>query len=185
MAALLFIGGALSMQQMAKDIFPAIDIPVVGIIWTYNGLPAQEMAERITIVSERASTTTVNNIEPIESNSFKNGDASTLDVVSRVRKALPQIAATLPEELQIKQLFDQSVFVSSALDGVLREGLIAASLTAVMILLFLGSWRSTLESLKGKRCCRQVKFYSGVSRLTSPWSCLSRILRAGPRPWSY
>ena len=173
------------MQQMAKDIFPAIDIPVVGIIWTYNGLPAQEMAERITIVSERASTTTVNNIEPIESNSFKNGDASTLDVVSRVRKALPQIAATLPEELQIKQLFDQSVFVSSALDGVLREGLIAASLTAVMILLFLGSWRSTLESLKGKRCCRQVKFYSGVSRLTSPWSCLSRILRAGPRPWSY
>jgi biotin carboxyl carrier protein len=52
--------------------------------------------------------------------------------------------ATLPQELQIKPLFDQSVFVSSALDGVLREGTIAASLTAVMILLFLGSWRSTL-----------------------------------------
>ena len=50
-----------------------------------------------------------------------------------MRKALPQIAATLPEELQIKQLFDQSVFVSSALDGVLREGLIAASLTAVKL----------------------------------------------------
>jgi multidrug efflux pump subunit AcrB len=82
MAALLFIGGALSMQQMAKDIFPAIDIPVVGIIWTYNGLPAQEMAERITTVSERASTTAVNNIEYIESNSFKNGDASTLDGTS-------------------------------------------------------------------------------------------------------
>jgi hypothetical protein len=42
-----------------------------------------------------------------------------------------------------------------------------------------------LESLKGKRCCRQVKFYCGVSPLTSRWSCLSRILRAGPRPWSY
>jgi hypothetical protein len=55
---------------------------------------------------------------------LKNGDASTLDVVSRVRKALPQIAATLPQELQIKALFDQSVFVSSALDGVLREGII-------------------------------------------------------------
>jgi hypothetical protein len=41
-----------------------------------------------------------------------------------------------------------------------------------------------LESLKGKRCCRQVKFYSGVSPLTSRWCCLSRILRAGPRPWS-
>lgn len=59
---------------MAKDIFPAINIPVVGIIWTYNGLPAQEMAERITTVSERASTTNVNNIEHIESNSF-NGIA--------------------------------------------------------------------------------------------------------------
>jgi hypothetical protein len=42
-----------------------------------------------------------------------------------------------------------------------------------------------LESLKDKRCCREVKFYSGVSPLTSRWSCLSRILRAGPRPWSY
>jgi multidrug efflux pump subunit AcrB len=344
LAIVLLIGGALSALQMPKDIFPAINIPVVGIIWTYNGLPAEEMAERITTVSERASTTTVNNIEHIESNSFngiavvkiylqpgssidaaiaevtascqtilkslppgvtppnilsynaanvpvlqlsvggatfseqelydyatnfirtqlatvqgasiplpyggktravsvdldpnklhaynltpqevakainqqsvvlpsgtakigkreydvlingstdtiqalnnlpvkqvngatiyvrdvanvrdgytpqvnmvvsngikaallpvlKNGDASTLDVVSRVRKALPQIGATLPQELQIKALFDQSVFVSSALNGVLREGIIAASLTAVMILLFLGSWRSTL-----------------------------------------
>src|ERR1700732_5265359 len=344
LGVLLLIGGALSTLQMAKDIFPAINIPVVGIIWTYNGLPSQEMAERITTVSERALTTSVNNIEHIESNSFNgiavikvylqpqgsvdaaiaettaecqtilktlppgmtppnilsynaanvpvlqlsvggakfseqelydfatnfirtqlatvqgasiplpyggktravsvdldpnklqayniapqevanainqqsvvlpsgtakigrreydglinastntiqalnnlpvkqvngatiyirdvanvrdgytpqvnmivsngikaallpvltSGDASTLDVVSRVRKALPQIAATLPPELQIKPLFDQSVFVSSALDGVMREGIIAASLTAAMILLFLGSWRSTL-----------------------------------------
>jgi multidrug efflux pump subunit AcrB len=75
---------------------------------------------------------------------LKNGGASTLEVVSRIRKALPQIAATLPRELQIKPLFDQSVFVSSALHGAMREGIIAASLTAVMILLFLGSWRSTL-----------------------------------------
>jgi multidrug efflux pump subunit AcrB len=341
---LLLIGGALSALEMAKDIFPAINIPVVGIIWTYNGLPAQEMAERITTLCERASTTTVNNIEHIESNSFngiavvkiylhpaasidaaiaevtascqtilkampagttapnilsynaanvpilqlsvggakfseqelydfatnfirtqlatvqgssiplpyggktravsvdldpsklqayniapqevanainqqsvvlpsgtakigkreydvlingstdtiqalnnlpikqvnratvyirdvanvrdgytpqvnlvlsngvkaallpvlKNGAASTLDVVERVKNALPRIAATLPKELEIKSLFDQSVFVSSALDGVIREGIIAASLTAVMILLFLGSWRSTL-----------------------------------------
>jgi multidrug efflux pump subunit AcrB len=344
LGVLLLIGGALSWLQMAKDIFPAINIPVVGIIWTYNGLPSQEMAERITTVSERALTTSVNNIEHIESNSFngiavikvylqpqasvdaaiaettgecqtilktlppgmtppnilsynaanvpvlqlsvggakfseqqlydfatnfirtqlatvqgasiplpyggktraisvdldpnklqaynvapqevanainqqsvvlpsgtakigkreydvlingstdtiqalnnlpvkqvngvtiyirdvanvrdgytpqvnmvvsngikaallpvlKNGDASTLEVVSRVRKALPQIAATLPQDLEIKPLFDQSIFVSSALDGVIREGIIAASLTAMMILLFLGSWRSTL-----------------------------------------
>jgi multidrug efflux pump subunit AcrB len=75
---------------------------------------------------------------------LKNGGASTLDVVSRVRRALPQSAATLPEELQSKPLFDQSLFVSSALDGVMRGGIISASLTAVLILLFLGSWRSTL-----------------------------------------
>lgn len=74
LAILLFIGGALNAVRMAKDIFPAINIPVVGIIWTYSGLPAQEMAERITTVSERASTTNVNNIEHIESNSF-NGIA--------------------------------------------------------------------------------------------------------------
>ena len=341
---LILIGGILSGLQMAKDIFPAIDIPVVGIIWMYNGLPAQEMEHRITTVSERALTTSVNNIEHIESNSFngiavikvylhqgasvdaaisevtaecqtilktlppgitppnilsynaanvpvlelsvggakfseqqlydyatnfirtqlatvqgasiplpyggktravavdldprklqaygispqevsatinqqsvivpsgtakigkreydvlfngntdtiqainnlplkqvngtpiyirdvanvhdgytpqvnmvvsngikaallpvlKNGDASTLDVVSRVLKSLPGIAATLPKDLQIKPLFDQSIFVSSALDEVFREGAIAGGLTAAMILLFLGSWRSTL-----------------------------------------
>jgi multidrug efflux pump subunit AcrB len=341
---LILIGGLLSGLQMAKDIFPAINIPVVGVIWMYNGLPAQEMERRITTVSERALTTSVNNIGHIESNSFngiavikvylhqgasvdaaisevtaecqtilktlppgitppnilsynaanvpvlelsvggakfseqqlydyatnfirtqlatvqgasiplpyggktravavdldprklqaygispqevssainqqsvivpsgtakigkreydvlfngntdtiqainnlplkqvngttiyirdvanvhdgytpqvnmvvsngikaallpvlKNGDASTLDVVSRVLKSLPGIAATLPQDLQIKPLFDQSVFVSSALDEVFREGAIAGGLTAAMILLFLGSWRSTL-----------------------------------------
>ncbi len=74
LAVVLFIGGALSALQMPKDIFPAINNPVVGIIWTYSGLPAQEMGERITTVSERAATTTVNNIHHIESNSF-NGIA--------------------------------------------------------------------------------------------------------------
>ena len=341
---LLLLGGALSGLQMAKDIFPAINIPVVGVIWMYNGLPAQEMERRITTVSERALTTSVNNIEHIESNSFngiavikvylyqgasvdaaisevtaecqtilktlppgitppnilsynaanvpvlelsvggakfseqqlydyatnfirtqlatvqgasiplpyggktravsvdldprklqaygispqdvssainqqsvivpsgtakigkreydvlfngntdtiqainnlplkqvngttiyirdvasvhdgytpqvnmvvsngikaallpvlKSGNASTLEVVSRVLKSLPGIAATLPQDLQIKPLFDQSIFVSSALQEVLREGMIAGGLTAMMILLFLGSWRSTL-----------------------------------------
>jgi multidrug efflux pump subunit AcrB len=341
---LVLLGGILSGLQMAKDIFPVINIPVVGVIWMYNGLPAQEMERRITTVSERALTTSVNNIEHIESNSFngiavikvylhqgasvdaaisevtaecqtilktlppgitppnilsynaanvpvlelsvggtkfseqqlydyatnfirtqlatvqgasiplpyggktravsvdldprklqaygispqdvssainqqsvivpsgtakigkreydvlfngntdtiqainnlplkqvngttiyirdvasvhdgytpqanmvvsngikaallpvlKSGDASTLDVVSRVLKSLPGIAATLPQDLQIKPLFDQSIFVSSALEEVLREGMIAGGLTAMMILLFLGSWRSTL-----------------------------------------
>src|SRR6202163_2957160 len=70
LAILLLIGGALTTLQMPKDIFPAINIPVVGIIWTFNGMPAQELERRITTVSERALTTTVNNIEHIESNSF-------------------------------------------------------------------------------------------------------------------
>jgi multidrug efflux pump subunit AcrB len=75
---------------------------------------------------------------------FKAGDASTIDVVKQVRELLPRVAQTLPPELQIKPLTDQSVFVSSAVNGVIREAIIAAALTGLMILLFLGSWRSTL-----------------------------------------
>jgi multidrug efflux pump subunit AcrB len=75
---------------------------------------------------------------------LKNGKASTLDIVKAVREALPRIAATLPAQLKIKPLFDQSIFVRAAIFGVLEEAAIAATLTALMILLFLGSWRSTL-----------------------------------------
>jgi multidrug efflux pump subunit AcrB len=75
---------------------------------------------------------------------LKGEGASTLDVVSRVRAALPGIQAQLPPELKMEPLFDQSVFVRAAVEGVLKEGAIAAGLTALMILLFLGSWRSTL-----------------------------------------
>jgi multidrug efflux pump subunit AcrB len=74
----------------------------------------------------------------------KNGDASTLDVVNRVKAALPAIRKAAPPGMQINLLFDQSVFVQQAITSVLREGAIAAGLTALMILLFLGSWRSTL-----------------------------------------
>jgi multidrug efflux pump subunit AcrB len=72
------------------------------------------------------------------------GAASTLAIVKGIRAALPGIAATLPPELQMHPLADQSVFVRASLNGVVREGIIAASLTSIMILLFLGSWRSTL-----------------------------------------
>lgn len=75
---------------------------------------------------------------------LKNGRASTLDVVARVQEALPRIQATLPKGLDLEVLFDQSLFVEASIHGVLVEGLIAACLTALMILLFLGSWRSTL-----------------------------------------
>src|SRR5262245_14833623 len=77
----------------------------------------------------------------------KTPEASTLDIVQRVRDALPRIQATLPSALQVNPLFDQSVFVRAALNGVVREALIAAGLTGLMILLFLGSWRSTLVIL--------------------------------------
>ena len=75
---------------------------------------------------------------------IKNGDASTLDVVNRVKAALPAIQKAAPPGMQIHMLFDQSVFVQNAIASVLREGAIAAGLTALMILLFLGSWRSTV-----------------------------------------
>ncbi|MGN4153674.1 efflux RND transporter permease subunit [Burkholderia gladioli] len=74
----------------------------------------------------------------------KTGSASTLSIIGEVKALLPQIAAGLPKALSITPLADQSVFVKSAIQGVAREALIAACLTALMILLFLGSWRATL-----------------------------------------
>src|ERR1700692_1983265 len=75
---------------------------------------------------------------------IKNGNASTLAVVNGVKQALQSIRAAAPAGLKISELFDQSVFVTNSITGVLREGAIAAGLTARMILIFLGSWRSTL-----------------------------------------
>src|SRR6202522_868531 len=75
---------------------------------------------------------------------IKNGNASTLTVVNGVKRALEAARAAAPPGLKMTELFDQSVFVTDSINGVLREGAIAAVLTAVMIILFLGSWRSTL-----------------------------------------
>lgn len=75
---------------------------------------------------------------------MKTGTSSTLDIVEEVRAKLKQIATTLPPELKIDPIADQSLFVRAAVEGVLKEAIIAACLTAIMILLFLGSWRSTL-----------------------------------------
>jgi multidrug efflux pump subunit AcrB len=75
---------------------------------------------------------------------IKNGNASTVTVVNAVHKALETARAAAPAGMQINELFDQSVFVKQSVEGVLREGAIAAGLTALMILLFLGSWRSTV-----------------------------------------
>src|SRR5947208_3590381 len=75
---------------------------------------------------------------------LKAGSASTLDVVNGIRTILPRVAATLPPQLKIQPLADQSIFVRSAVSGVIREAVIAACLTGLMILIFLASWRSTL-----------------------------------------
>src|SRR5690242_14896727 len=75
---------------------------------------------------------------------LKAGNASTIDVVTGIRGLLPRVAQTLPPELKILPLADQSIFVRGSVNGVIREAVIAACLTGLMILLFLGSWRSTL-----------------------------------------
>ena len=75
---------------------------------------------------------------------LKNGQTSTLDIISGIRKTLEVMKPSLPDTLQIKPIADQSIFVRASIKGVIREGLIAAVLTSLMILLFLGSWRSTM-----------------------------------------
>ena len=75
---------------------------------------------------------------------LKSGSASTLDIVDSVKSILPRLKETLPKALKVVPLADQSIFVRAAVSGVVKEGIIAAALTSVMILLFLGSWRSTL-----------------------------------------
>ena len=97
-----------------------------------NGSPPQTNVVRVD--GQRASLLSV----------IKSGSASTLDIISRVKEQLPRISAGLPPELEIKPLADQSLFVRASIEGVVREAVIAACLTAVMILIFLGSWRSTV-----------------------------------------
>jgi multidrug efflux pump subunit AcrB len=97
-----------------------------------NGFPPQTNIVRVD--GQRAALMSV----------MKTGTASTLDIISRVKESLPRILAGLPPELQVQQLFDQSLFVRASIDGVVREAIIAACLTALMILLLLGSWRSTV-----------------------------------------
>src|SRR5439155_1075149 len=234
-ALLLILMTPFVLVRTPTDIFPAINIPVVSVIWSYTGLPADQIAQRLVYSEERALTTTVDNIEHIESTSydsfgvikvffqpgtnpstavaqltavsqtilrqlppgttppridmlndlpikmvggtvihisdvaqvrdgyfpqenivrqdgvrstllsvFKNGSASTLSVAAGVKAAMANILKTVTSDIQVKQFADQSVFVKAAVSGVVREGVIAAALTALMILLFLGSWRSTL-----------------------------------------
>jgi multidrug efflux pump subunit AcrB len=97
-----------------------------------DGFPPQTNIVRVD--GQRASLMSV----------LKNGDVSTLEIIKRIRALLPSIESSLPPELRITPLSDQSIFVRGAIGGVVREGIIAGCLTGVMILVFLGSWRSTL-----------------------------------------
>jgi multidrug efflux pump subunit AcrB len=97
-----------------------------------DGFPPQTNIVRVD--GQRASLLSV----------IKTGDASTLDIVTGLRAKIEQLKSQLPPSLKITPLGDQSVFVRASIDGVVREAIIAACLTAIMILVFLGSWRSTV-----------------------------------------
>ena len=119
-----------------------------------NLLPVKSVGDKIVYIRDIANVRDGNppqsNIVRVEGNRaalmsvMKNGSASTIDIVSKVRTLLPEISATLPSSLRIDPIGDQSVFVKAAITGVAEEAVIAACLTSLMILLFLGSWRSTV-----------------------------------------
>ncbi|HEY4818761.1 MAG TPA: efflux RND transporter permease subunit [Candidatus Acidoferrum sp.] len=107
-------------------------IYISDVAWVRDGFPPQTNIVRVN--GQRASLLTVQ----------KSGTESTLNIIAGIKALLPQIKTTVPPQLDIKPLADQSVFVKGSVQGVVREALIAACLTAVMILVFLGSWRSTI-----------------------------------------
>jgi multidrug efflux pump subunit AcrB len=107
-------------------------IYIRDVAWVRDGFPPQTNIVKVN--GQRSVLLTIQ----------KAGDASTLSVISGIKALLPQIKSTVPPQLQISPLADQSIFVQGAISGVVRETLIAACLTALMILTFLGSWRSTL-----------------------------------------
>ena len=92
----------------------------------------------------QANVVTLNGQKGVLMSILKTGSASTLDIISGIKATLPSILPILPEGLDLKAVGDQSLFVKEAVTGVIREGIIAAALTGLMILVFLGSWRSTL-----------------------------------------
>src|SRR6202049_664018 len=102
------------------------------VAWVRDGFPPQTNIVKVN--GQRSVLLTIQ----------KAGNASTLDVIAGIKALLPQIATTVPPQLKMAPLADQSIFVRGAISGVVRETLIAACLTAFMILTFLGSWRSTV-----------------------------------------
>jgi multidrug efflux pump subunit AcrB len=119
-----------------------------------NDLPVKKVDGTIIYVRDAAyvhdgnppqtNVVRVNGVHAVLMTILKSGSASTLDIIDGVKRLLPRIQETLPAGLDLHAVGDQSIFVKAAVSGVIREGAIAAALTGLMILLFLGSWRSTL-----------------------------------------
>src|SRR6201998_3828194 len=148
---LILPGGTAKIGQFEYDVDANVDLTTIP---EFNNLPIKKVGN--TIIYLRDVATVGDGFSPqtnivrqdgkrsVLVTVYKAGDASTLAVVKGVRQLLPRIAQTLPPALRIQPLADQSVFVRGAINGVIREAVIAAALTALMILVFLGSWRSTL-----------------------------------------
>src|SRR5580698_2015001 len=130
----------LNNSPLSPDSFNSIPIKVVGGATIYMRDVAQVRdgsTSQSTIVRRNGNRGALVTL-------LKNGNASTLDIVNQVKKLMPQIQAAAPADLRMDLLFDQSLFVTAAIGGVVTESVIAGLLTAAMILVFLGSWRSTL-----------------------------------------
>jgi multidrug efflux pump subunit AcrB len=131
---------ALNDSPLERQTFSDMPIKVVNgtVVYmrdvgtVYDGSPPQ--TNRVEVNGKPAVLMTI----------LKNGSVSTLDIISNIRRILPQVSQILPPGVELNAVGDQSVFVKQSVAAVIREGVIAACLTALMILLFLGSWRSTL-----------------------------------------
>jgi len=132
---------AVEMNGSPQSIEELNDLPVK----TVNGatIYMKEVAHVRDGFSPQTNIVRANGQRGVLMSMYKTGGASTLDIVARVKEVLRNYAPALPPDLHLTLFFDQSLFVRAAIQGVLREALIAACLTAVMILLFLGNWKST------------------------------------------
>jgi multidrug efflux pump subunit AcrB len=148
---LILPGGTVKMGQFEYDVDLNVDAKTVQEL---NDLPIKTVGSSTIYLRDVATVSDgfapQTNIVRQDGNRgvlvtvLKAGDASTINVVKGVRQILPRVAQTLPPNLKIQPLSDQSIFVQGSINGVVREAIIAAALTGLMILLFLGSWRSTL-----------------------------------------
>jgi CzcA family heavy metal efflux pump len=148
---LILPGGTAKMGEFEYDVDLNADLKTVQ---EFNDLPIKTVGNTVIYLRDVATVSDgfapQTNVVRQDGNRgalvtvLKAGDASTIDVVEGIRKILPRVAQTLPPELKIQPLSDQSIFVRGAIHGVIREAVIAAALTGLMILIFLGSWRSTV-----------------------------------------